>query len=67
MPYREPLPDDCPPDDTEEIDAPRVVYHLVRNTRLPMTISGHSGPNGRSRFSTTLPNAKPAGCRSSPT
>ena len=31
MPYREPLPDDCPPDTAEEIDAPRVVYRLVRN------------------------------------
>ena len=31
MTYREPLPDDCPPDDAEEITAPRVVYRLVRN------------------------------------
>ena len=31
MNYREPLPDDCPPDDAEEITAPRVVYRLVRN------------------------------------
>ena len=31
MTYREPLPDDCPPDEAEEIDAPRVVYRLVRN------------------------------------
>ena len=31
MPYREPLPDDCPPDDAEEIDAARFVYRLVQN------------------------------------
>ena len=31
MTYREPLPDDCPPDEAEEIDAPRVVYRLVHN------------------------------------
>ena len=31
MPYREPLPDDCPPVDAEEIDAPRILYRLVRN------------------------------------
>ena len=31
MTYREPLPDDCPPDEAEEIDAPRVVYRPVRN------------------------------------
>ena len=32
MNYREPLPNDCPPDEAEEIDAQRVVYRLVRNT-----------------------------------
>ena len=31
MTYREPLPDDCPPDEPEEITSPRLVYHLVRN------------------------------------
>ena len=31
MIYREPLPEDCPPDEAEEITAPRVVYRLVRN------------------------------------
>lgn len=31
MAYREPLPDDCPPDDAEEINALRIVYRLVRN------------------------------------
>lgn len=31
MTYRETLPEDCPPDDAEEINAPRVVYRLVRN------------------------------------
>ena len=31
MTYREPLPDDCPPDEAKEVDAPRVVYRLVRN------------------------------------
>ena len=31
MSYREPLPDDCPPNDAEGIDAPRIVYRLVRN------------------------------------
>ena len=31
MTYREPLPDDCPPDQAEEINSPRVVYRLVRN------------------------------------
>ena len=31
MTYREPLPEDCPPDEAEEITAPRVVYRLVRN------------------------------------
>ena len=31
MLYREPLPDDCPPDNAEEIDSPRAVYRLVRN------------------------------------
>ena len=32
MTYREPLPEGCPPDDAEEITAPRVVYRLVRNS-----------------------------------
>ena len=31
MNYREPLPENCPPDEAEEIAAPRLVYHLVRN------------------------------------
>lgn len=31
MTYREPLPEDCPPDEAEKISSPRVVYHLVRN------------------------------------
>ena len=31
MTYREPLPEDCPPDDAEEITAHRAVYRLVRN------------------------------------
>ena len=31
MTYREPLPDGCPPDDADEIAAPRIVYRLVRN------------------------------------
>ena len=31
MIYRESLPDDCPPEEAAEIDAPRVVYRLVRN------------------------------------
>ena len=31
MPYRETLPDDCPPDAAEEITAPRTVYRLVRH------------------------------------
>ena len=31
MTCREPLPEDCPPDNSEEITAPRVVYRLVRN------------------------------------
>ena len=31
MTYREPLPDDCPPDEAEEITSPRLVYRLVRN------------------------------------
>ena len=31
MTYREPLPGDCPPDEAEEINAPRLVYRLVRN------------------------------------
>ena len=29
--YREPLPEDCPPETAEEIDAPRIAYRLVRN------------------------------------
>ena len=29
--YREPLPEDCPPPDAEEIAGPRVVYRLVEN------------------------------------
>ena len=29
--YREPFPDDCPPDASEEIAEPRVVYRIVRN------------------------------------
>ena len=28
--YLEPLPDDCPPDDADEIVEPRIVYRLVR-------------------------------------
>ena len=31
MTYREPLPEGCPPEDSEEIAEPRVVYRLVRN------------------------------------
>ena len=31
MLYREPLPDNCPPDTAEEIDEPHIVYRLVRN------------------------------------
>ena len=31
MPYRETLPDDCPPDAAEEITEPRLVYRLVRH------------------------------------
>ena len=31
MTYREPLPENCPPDEAAEIDVPRVVYRLVRN------------------------------------
>ena len=31
MTYREPLPEGCPPDEAEEIVAPRTVYRLVRN------------------------------------
>ena len=31
MTYREPLPEDCPPDNAEEITEPRVVYRLVRS------------------------------------
>ena len=31
MTYRELLPEDCPPDDAEEVTGPRVVYRLVRN------------------------------------
>ena len=31
MNYREPLPEDCPPDGAEEITTPRIVYPLVRS------------------------------------
>ena len=31
MTYREPLPENCPPDEAEAIDATRLVYRLVRN------------------------------------
>ena len=31
MNYREPLPENCPPDEAEEIAAPRLVYRLVRS------------------------------------
>ena len=31
MPYREPLPENCPPETAEEITEPRIVYRLVRN------------------------------------
>ena len=31
MTYREPLPEDCPPETAEEITAPRIVYRLVRH------------------------------------
>ena len=31
MTYREPLPKGCPPEDSEEIAEPRIVYRLVRN------------------------------------
>ena len=31
MNYREPLPEDCPPETAEEITEPRLVYRLVRN------------------------------------
>ena len=29
--YREPLPEDCPPEDAEEISNPRLVFRLVRS------------------------------------
>lgn len=32
MSYREPLPEECPPDGAEEIAAPREVFRLVRNS-----------------------------------
>ena len=35
MPYRDPLPPDCPPPEAEEITERRAVYHFVR--RLPPT------------------------------
>ena len=31
MPYREPLPEGCPPEAAEEITEPRIVYRLVRH------------------------------------
>ncbi len=31
MPYREPLPEGCPPDAAEEVTQRRIVYRLVRN------------------------------------
>jgi len=31
MSYREPLPDNCPPDEAEEIASARVVFRLVRS------------------------------------
>ena len=31
MTHREPLPDDCPPDEAEEINSPDLVYRLVHN------------------------------------
>ena len=31
MTYRETLPENCPPDEAEEITSPRLVYRLVRN------------------------------------
>ena len=31
MTYREPLPDDCPLNEAEEITSPRLVYRLIRN------------------------------------
>ena len=49
MTYREPLPDDYPPDEAEEIGFPRVVYRLVRNhpahrRRLPVAAGRKAGP-----------------------
>ena len=31
MTYREPLPENCPPETAEEITEPRIVYRLVRH------------------------------------
>ena len=31
MTHREPLPENCPPNEAEEITSPRLVYRLVRN------------------------------------
>ncbi len=31
MTYREPVPEDCPPDDAEEVIEPLIVFRLVRN------------------------------------
>ena len=31
MNHREPLPEDCPPGEAEEISVPFTVYRLVRN------------------------------------
>ena len=66
MTYREPLPDDCPPDEADEITSPRLVYRLVRGippTNEDFPPSGLKNPLA----SSTFPSAGHAVCPCSPT
>ena len=54
MPYREPLPDDCPPEAAEGIAEPRIVYRLVwHNPPVDDDFRSQRAEKPRARFNTS--------------
>ena len=66
MTYREPLPEDCPPDEAEEITSPHLVYRLVRNIP-PIHNDFRSQRAENPLHSSTFLSAGRAACPCSPT
>ena len=66
MIFREPLPDDCPPDEAEDITSPHLVYRLVRNIP-PINDAFRSQRAENPLHSSTFPSAGRAACPCSPT